>query len=138
MENPVDVYLPCQVFPVLVRYGLPGDISTLESLILRAVRAEEHNLDRLSYMFGVNDRMMFDALGGLWRAGHIILDIATLQVYLSKATTALFEENKLEKLALATAEFEQSELMFDLVTGRALPLDGDTAPPTSAAMASLR
>src|ERR1041385_1690663 len=106
MNNPVDVYLPCQVFPVLARYGQFDDLSTLEFLILRAIDAGEKDITRLQYMFGVNQRMMVDALHGLWSLEHLAVDFRNKKVYLSKQTRELLKEEKLEKLALATAEFE--------------------------------
>jgi hypothetical protein len=134
MSSPLSVYLPCQVFPVLVRYGQEGDFTALESLILRAVQANEHSLDRLSYIFGITERMMLDALRRLWQEGHLNIDFQKSEVYLSQVTADLFAKNKLEKLALATADFDEDELMLDLVTGRVMPVDGITAPPTSASI----
>jgi hypothetical protein len=131
MQNPIDVYLPCQVFPVLARYGQFEDISTLEFLILRAVQAGEHSIPRLRYIFGVSERMMFEALRGLWSLERLVFDFASNEVHLSQETKELFEQKKLDKLALATAEFEQCELMLDLVCGTVLTVDGDSAPPKS-------
>jgi hypothetical protein len=133
MQNPLDIYLPCQVFPVLARYGQIEDISTLEFLILRAVEAGEHSIDRLQYMFGVSERIMLDALRGLWSLERLVFDYASGQVYLSAESVELFKQQKLDKLALATAEFEQCELMLDLVCGSVLAVDGDSGPPNSAA-----
>src|ERR1700754_196603 len=138
MTTPIHVYLPCEVFPVLVRYGSQSDITTLESLILRAIREEEHSIVQLTKMFGVNDRMMYDAVRGLLQSGHLVIDFETLRVYLSKSTIALFDKNELDKFALSTAKFEQRELMFDLVVGRVLPLEGDMSPPTSASIIPYR
>src|SRR5258708_6272363 len=134
MTSPLIVHLPCQVFQVLVRYGQEDDFSTLESLILRAIHANEHRIDQLSYMFGITERMTLDALRGLWQAGYLFFDFQKSEVYLSQATVELFEEDRFEKLALANAEFEESELMLDLITGRVLPIDGVTAPPSSASI----
>lgn len=133
MNNPVDIYLPCQVFPVLARYGQVDDLSTLEFLILRAVKAGENKIDGLRYLFGINQRMMVDALHGLWTLQHLIVDFHEKKVYLSKTTKEMLKDPERKKLAIATAEFERCDLMVDLVCGNVMPVDGETSPPNSAA-----
>jgi phosphatidylserine/phosphatidylglycerophosphate/cardiolipin synthase-like enzyme len=130
----IEIYLPCQVFAVQARFGLSDSLSALDILLLRAIHAGEHSVEQLGRMFGLPDKMLRDALIGMWHAGHLVFASLGKKLYLSQDTGKLIEEKRFDELQGAASGFEEIDLMFDLVTGRVLPLAGRTTPPNTAAI----
>jgi phosphatidylserine/phosphatidylglycerophosphate/cardiolipin synthase-like enzyme len=134
-DSSFDVFLPCETFPVLVRIGESNDLTKLESLMLRAIAAGSQDVRTLADLFGFpSDRMLFDALRGLWRAGHLVFNFESAggrRVYLSAFTGRQIKAGRFEKLKRAVTGYEKRELMFDLITGHVLNLRGSPAAPAA-------
>lgn len=128
----IEIYLPCEVFPVQARFGLSDSLSTLEMLLLRAIHLGQHHIEGLGKVFGLTEKMRRDVLMGLWHAGHLVFIPSDKKVYLSNRASKLIDEGNLEQLERAVSGFEEMNLMFDLVTGRVLPVAGRTSPPRAA------
>jgi phosphatidylserine/phosphatidylglycerophosphate/cardiolipin synthase-like enzyme len=128
----IEIYLPCELFPVQARFGLSDSLTTLEVLVLRAIHLGEHHVDQLAKMFGLSEKMLRDALMGLWHAGHLVFGSPGKKVYLSNRASKLISEGKLDELQRAASGFEEINLMFDLVCGHVLPVAGKTSPPSTA------
>ena len=99
------------MFPVQARFGLSDTLSTLDMLILRAIHLGEHHVEQLAKMFGLSDKMLRDALMGLWHAGHLVFMSPGKKVYLSNRAAKLIDEGKLEQLERPASGFEEINLI---------------------------
>lgn len=124
----IDVYIECEVVEARVLMGLPSDLSVFENYVLRAIDAGATSVAKLVNVLEVSHRILVDALGDLWRAEHIVVDLPAEEerVSLSEKTRTLLAGDKLSELGCAYQTQEKRPLLFDTLTGRLLPMRAAT------------
>ena len=129
MSSQLRIFLPCDVFMVRVRFGSGSEVTELEHLFLRAVRAGEHSISALQDLFGLTERMVHDVLFDLWKIGYLVISFDRGEIFLA-GEAAAWAEGKSELLRLASLEAEDTrQLMIDRFVGHVFPLEGESSSP---------
>jgi phosphatidylserine/phosphatidylglycerophosphate/cardiolipin synthase-like enzyme len=113
----VDIYLPCDVLMVNVRVAPQKELSTLESLFLRAVLAGKSDFAELRALFGIGERPTLDLVFDLWQKGYVALDMSRGGIYAASGISL----EKLKELRSGEESDEQREVLQERVGGAILP-----------------
>lgn len=128
MVEPVEIYVPCDVFDVKVRVGPEDASSPLEVLFLRAIYEDVGSFDVLADLFGIGPRLALDLVFDLWRRGYVVIDLARGRLHLTEITARAAAAGELEQLAVAQATEETWEVMQERLAGYVLPAWGPRSP----------
>ncbi|WP_375482423.1 hypothetical protein [uncultured Jatrophihabitans sp.] len=141
------VYFPCEPIKVRVVTGLADSLSLVEQYIMRSVAAGAASERDLANMLALPHRVLIDAIGDLWRAGHLTIDFDTdsENIALSSSARELARSGRLDQVDSAFQSTGTRELLFDPITGRVLsprararpPRDGRLRLPGRASLADL-
>jgi hypothetical protein len=76
----IEIFLPCEVFDVEVQLGPREGISSLELLVLRALKEGVEYFDDLVSLFQIGYRPMLNLISDLWRQNYVALDFGTARL----------------------------------------------------------
>jgi phosphatidylserine/phosphatidylglycerophosphate/cardiolipin synthase-like enzyme len=124
------VWVECRVVEVRVIFGLPAAVSVFERYVLKAILAGASTVQELQNVLEVSHRILVDALGDLWRAGHVVLDFDsdTERVALSTQTRDLWRKGRESEVDAAFQSAGTRQLLFDTLTGRLMSVRASMRP----------
>lgn len=119
-----DIYAQADVVTARLSLAPRSSAGTIETTLMRAIRAGANTPHDLTDIFGLAPRLVLQVVGDLWRAGRVSVELQAVHETLSLTTSGMQE---LETVASTgpvktTATTTTTEdLVIERLTGRALP-----------------
>ncbi|GAA3435919.1 hypothetical protein [Kutzneria kofuensis] len=140
------VFAPYESVLVRARLGYGGELSRIESAVLRAIvelwqkrtaemessaieRKTGVGLNKLVNLFSLGGRVTLELIFDLWRRGHITLDLQHAMVAPTQAAVDAFSANGSQVLGSGEFKMEDFEVWLDRVSGHLTGRTGVPVPP---------
>jgi hypothetical protein len=116
----VEIFVPCELFDVAVQLGPRGGISTLELLVLRALKEGVEYFDDLASLFQIGYRPMLNLIADLWRQNHVTIDFGAARLEVAPEVAAKLGTAAESSLRGGARTQRVVTLMQELVCGHLL------------------
>jgi hypothetical protein len=126
MNDPITVYVPCDVVRVNVQYTYGTSLSPMEKIAIRAIGLGGIGVDELVNLLKLGQRMTLDLLHDLWRQNYILMDFVRGRVELGESVKRHLRENTLDKIGSAERNNGPVDLAVDRLSGNVHPGSGRT------------
>jgi hypothetical protein len=125
------IYVPCDVVSVEAQLGYGDCVSPVERIVLEAVAVGETGIRQLNRVLGLDQRVLYDIVFDLWRAGHVHINHDEGEIRVSDDVRRLIDADRLDELDGAEVLRDRVELMIDRLLGRLRPAAGRTTRPSA-------
>jgi hypothetical protein len=117
MPEPFILALPCKMVTLQLTVAAEQGMTNLEGLCVRAVLVGRRNIEALTKLFAVPERMIVDVVTSLWSKGYLSFDFGNGDLAL---TAAAAQELAAPKPLADGGQVQERKFVYEPVSGRIL------------------